>query len=77
MVWRTKGKLIINNSTAKNVVQTLRRINVDDEDSIEDLLENLIVAGLRLSGGETLLVQMPAPGTLRISIFATARCVLI
>ena len=76
-MWRTKGKLIINNSTAKKLAQILRNIDVEDEDTIEDLLENLTVADLQLSNGETLLLQLPGPGTSRNSISATVRCVLI
>ena len=59
------GKLIINNSTAKKLAQILKNIDVEDEDTIEDLLENLTVADLQLSNGETLLLQLPGPGTSR------------
>ena len=76
-MWRTKGKLIINKSTAKKLALTLRNIDVEDEDTIEDLIEDLTVADLQLSNGETLLLQLPGPGTSRNSISATVRCVLI
>ena len=76
-MWRTKGKLIINMLTAKKLAQILRNIDVEDEDTIEDLLEDLTVADLQLSNGETLLLQMPGPGASRNSISATIRCVLI
>ena len=69
--------MIINKLTAKKLAQILRNIDVEDEDTIEDLIEDLTVADLQLSNGETLLLQLPGPGTSRNSISATVRCVLI
>lgn len=72
-VWRTKGENVINKFNYKRLAEILRSINIHDEDTTKKLPEDLKVADLGLSNGETLLVQMP--GTLRIStIFG---CVLI
>ena len=58
-VWRTKGELVINNSTIDNLEQVLRNISDCNEETIEDLEEAEEVASLQLSDSEVLLLQMP------------------
>ena len=66
-MWRTKGELVINNSTIDYLEQILRSINDCDEETIEDLEEDEEVASLQLSDSEVLLLQMP--GMPRIFIY--------
>lgn len=58
-VWKTKGAIVTNKLTSKRLAETLRSINIDDEDTIEELSECEEVAGLGLSNGQILLVQRP------------------
>ena len=64
-VWKTKGKMTINRSTRERWPEILKAIDIRDRDTIEELYVYELVADLRLSDGETLLVRLP--GTSRIS----------
>ena len=66
-VWKTKGELVINNSTIDNLEQILRSINDCDEETIEDLEEAEEVASLQLSDSEVLLLHMPGMPRIFIS----------
>ena len=70
IVWRTKGKLVINSTTRKNLKRTLKKINIRDKKTIEEVHEHKLVADLQLTDNETLLVRLPC--TSRISISTTA-----
>jgi hypothetical protein len=63
-VWKMKGDMIIKKLTPQKLSEILGRIDIDDQDTIELLDDEEKVAGLGLSDGETLLVQLP--GTSRI-----------
>ncbi|KAH9162832.1 hypothetical protein EDB89DRAFT_2234529 [Lactarius sanguifluus] len=58
-VWKTKGAMVIDDSNSERFEEMLRRINVDDKGTIERLKGRQRVADLELSGGQTLLVQVP------------------
>ncbi|KAI9433728.1 hypothetical protein H4582DRAFT_1984398 [Lactarius indigo] len=60
-VWKTKGPLVIKRSNIDLLTKTLKRINVDDRDTIEVLDPEVRVVELGLSHGQTLLVQLPNP----------------
>ena len=72
-VWKTKGEMMINNSTRERLPEILRAINVRGQDTVEKLHEYGLVADLRLSDDETLLVRLP--GTQRIS--SAVGCILM
>jgi hypothetical protein len=72
-VWKIKGDKIIENLTPRELSEILGRIDVNDEDTIEEVDEDENVANLGLSHSETLLLQLP--GTSHISTIAA--CVLI
>ncbi|KAH9020296.1 hypothetical protein EDB85DRAFT_531008 [Lactarius pseudohatsudake] len=61
-VWKLKGRNIIDNLnfSAKRLAEILGNIDIDDEDTIEELDICTKVADLRLPPNETLLVRMPA-----------------
>jgi hypothetical protein len=67
------GETVINRSTSKRMTEILRTINVNGQETIEDLEDDDLVADLGLSGYETLLFQVP--GTSLLSTIAS--CVLI
>jgi hypothetical protein len=67
------GETVINRSTSKRMAEILRTINVNGQETIEDLEDDDLVADLGLSGDETLLFQVP--GTSLLS--TTAGCVFI
>lgn len=58
-VWRIKGVSIINHLTTKRSAEILSRIDVNDQDMIEEVDEDKRVSDLGLSDGETLLLQLP------------------
>jgi hypothetical protein len=73
IVWKTKGKMVINNSTSKKrMTEILKSIDVDDVDVIEEINERVLLRDLELPDGQTLLVQLP--GSSRVSIAVS--CVL-
>jgi hypothetical protein len=59
VVWKPMGEMVINKSTSKRMAEILRAINVNGQDTIEELEEDDLMADLGLSGGETLLLQVP------------------
>jgi hypothetical protein len=65
VVWKPMGEMVINKSTSKRMAEILRSINANSQDAIQELEDDDSVADLGLSGGETLLLQVP--GTSRIS----------
>jgi hypothetical protein len=73
VVWKPMGETVINRSTSKRMAEILRTINVNGQETIEDLEDDDLVADLGLSGDETLLFQVP--GTSLLS--TTAGCVFI
>ena len=61
-VWKTQGKLVLNGSTTKCLEEILKKINVDDEDTIQMLDESMTMAELQSSltdDGQILLAQFP------------------
>jgi hypothetical protein len=67
------GEMVINKSTSERMADILRAINANGQDVIQKLQADDSVADLGLSGGETLLLQVP--GTSRISTIVG--CVLM
>ena len=65
-MWKTKGAMIIDKSSPERLSEILRNIDVSDENTIEELSEDELVADLGLSDGQTLLVQVRLSGTSRI-----------
>ena len=64
-MWKTKGAMIIDKSSSDRLPEILKNIDVGDENTIEELSEDELVADLGLSDGQTLLVRLS--GTSRIS----------
>ena len=64
-MWKTKGAMIIDKSSSERLSEILRNIDVSDQNTIEELSEDDLVADLGLSEGQTLLVRLS--GTSRIS----------
>jgi hypothetical protein len=64
-MWKTKGEMIIKILPPSRLTEILENINVDDEDTIEQLGDEAKVGDLGLSVGQTLLVKLA--GTPRIS----------
>jgi hypothetical protein len=64
-MWKTKGEMIIKILPPSRLTEILENINVDDEDTIEQLGDEAKVVDLGLSVGQTLLVKLA--GTSRIS----------
>jgi hypothetical protein len=58
-VWKLKGEKTIDNSTCGYLAEILRGIDVNDKDTIEVLDEEVQVADLGLSDGQTLLLRLP------------------
>ena len=60
-MWKTEGELVLNGSTAKHLEEILKKINVDDEDTIQMLDEYVTVAELQssLADDQILLAQFP------------------
>jgi hypothetical protein len=67
-VWKTKGTMIINESTFHVLEDILRKINISDKNTIEELSGCESVADLGLSDGQMLLVQLPVPGASYFSL---------
>ena len=73
-IWKTKGILVIDDSTSgERMAEILKSIDVDDVDVIEKIDERVLLRDLELSDGQILLVQLP--GSSRIS--TAVGCVLI
>jgi hypothetical protein len=64
-MWKMKGEIIIKTLPCRRLSDILVKIDIDDDDTIEELNDEGKVADLGFSDGETLLLQLP--GTSRIS----------
>lgn len=58
-MWKTVGELVLKRSSIQRKEDILKRINVDDEGTIQRLDNEVKVADLQLSSGQILVLQLP------------------
>jgi hypothetical protein len=67
-VWKTKGTKIIDETTFERTEEILRSIDVDDNDTIEEVRSMAKVANLGLSNGQHLLMRLPGASCVSTAI---------